>query len=273
VIDRLLSAEAQAEPVPKEAMDVLLSVLVHREWVFASTPKGLYRASPHDKKWVPISTPENIPCVGWLAKQESASSSIYYSASTTGAVIMSSTAGKTFGLYRFDPRGEHWELLNASHNFMHVYVPDDWTAYGIDDTLPDYPGAPPNPYQRVVRMSTDSGKHWQNISGKVLDGFIPSSIFLDPDHAGLICLKGDGWQGGEYVAQADDKSYKWRAERFRYWAASHYPIRYFFQRSLGGGIAVFQATLANYFDHPFGGETEISAFDIAVAPSYDPSFA
>ena len=265
VMDRIQSAKVRTQTLPEESMDMLLSVLVHREWIFASTPKGIYRASPHDKKWVSLPTPSYVPCVGWLAKQEPASSSIYYSAPRTGAVIMSSTAGNTFGLYRFDPRGEHWELVNSQHNFMHVYVPDDWSMYGIDESIPDYPG-PPNPYQRVVRMSTDSGRHWENIWRNLAPGFAPSSIFPDPDHEGLVCVNADFGKKTVGVLQASDKSYHWRALPLRNWED---PTRYFFCQPLGGGNSVLQATLANYFAYPFLSETEISAFDIVVSPSYD----
>jgi hypothetical protein len=249
-----------------EPSDQLLSVLVHREWVFASTPKGVYRASPHDKKWVAIRAPDHVPCVGWLAKQEPAASFIYYTAPSTGAFMMSSTAGKTFGLYRFDPRGEHWELVSSKHSFAQLYVPDDWSIYGVDETLPDA-----NPWQSVVRMSADSGKHWQDISGNMRSGFQPWSIFPDPDHEGLICVRGGGGYG-EAVAQADDKRYRWHFEATRYWNDAHCPTADLFDRALyeGGheGTGILIATLGNYFDAPFEGETQISAFDVEVASRY-----
>jgi hypothetical protein len=252
-----------APPVPKEPTDQFLSVLVHREWIFASTPKGIYRASPHDKKWVAIPMPDNVPRTGGLAKQEPASSLIYYFALRMGSGLTSATAGKTFGLYRFDPRGDKWELVSSKYNFFEIYVRDDWSIYGIDEPVPDGASAS-NPHHRVLRMSSDSGKLWKDIPHPA--GIAPEMIFPDPDHEGLVCVRSH-----DFVLQADDHSYRWRLERVRDWRETQNPVGPFFDcpTSTCSSKSLFYATLGNYFDYPFGREIAIPAFEIDVATSYD----
>ena len=268
VISSLFGHEAP-EPIPKEISDHFLSVRLHHEWVFASTPKGIYRASPHDKKWAAIPMPNRVPRAGWLAKQDPASSLIYYSAPRTGTVLMSPTADKTFGLYRFHPSGDKWELVSSKHNFSQVYVRDDWSIYGIDEKVPDN-GSSPNPYQRVVLMSADSGRHWQNISEKMPPGFAPSSILPDPDREGLICLKADT-RKGDFILQADDTAYKWHTQSYWDWQESHYPTTSFFRPSYSTRSTLFLcfAKFDNYFSYPFGDETQVMAFEIGVSRSCD----
>jgi hypothetical protein len=267
-----LSAKDPSEHGPEDVKsnDQLLSVLVHREWIFASTRNGIYRASTHDKKWVAIPVPDQTPCVGWLAKQEPASSNIYYSAPKTGALTMSSTAGKTFGLYRFDPRGENWKLVSSKHNFIEVYVRDDWSIFGLDITGFDASGQS-NPYARTVRMSLDSGNHWIDIPNRdAYSGFAIWSMFPDPDHEGLICLEAGGATNGTFVLQAEDKTYRWHTEKSWDWHESHSPTASFFRQSYNtqSTLFLYRATLGNYFSYPFGSETGVNAFDIGVARSY-----
>ena len=187
----------------------------------------------------------------------------------TGTVLMSPTADKTFGLYRFHPSGDKWELVSSKHNFSQVYVRDDWSIYGIDEKVPDN-GSSPNPYQRVVLMSADSGRHWQNISEKMPPGFAPSSILPDPDREGLICLKADT-RKGDFILQADDTAYKWHTQSYWDWQESHYPTTSFFRPSYSTRSTLFLcfAKFDNYFSYPFGDETQVMAFEIGVSRSCD----
>jgi hypothetical protein len=250
--------------VAKVPDDLILSVLVHREWVFASTPKGIFRASPHDKKWVSIRMGDSVPCAGWLAKEEPACSSIYYSAARTASELTPTTTRKAFGLYRFAPQGDRWELVSPNHEFSHVYAPDNWRLYGIEEGPVDPPHAP-NPFVRTIRMSKDRGEHWDDISHSIR-GYALDSIIPDPDHDGLICVLCTG-----FVLQADDAGYRWRPENLSEWTANRHPRRWLFNRTCEsgiGGAGLLAATLSNYFDHPFGEQTIISAFDARVAATY-----
>ena len=69
VISSLFGHEA-ADPM-KEISDHFLSVRLYHEWVFASTPKGIYRASPHDKKWAAIPMPNRVPRARMACKARS----------------------------------------------------------------------------------------------------------------------------------------------------------------------------------------------------------
>ena len=146
---------------PARADEVLASVLVHQNVVYASCPKGLYRASTTDRKWAQIEVPERMPLNGFFAEEASADSSIYYYAPQWTGWKMPKADTKTFGLYRSDASGEKWELLSTDHDFTHVYVHEDKTIYAIaavtekEETRTVY-------YDRILRL-TDSGKHWEDI--------------------------------------------------------------------------------------------------------------
>jgi hypothetical protein len=250
----------------------IVSVLIHRDRVFASTPGGIYRATFHDRKWVRVPMPNHVPRGGCLAKQEPATSFVYYSAQRTIAASKPSANGNSFGLYRFEPISEKWELVSSKHYFCQVYVRDDWSIYGVGEAASGEPGFP-LPYDRVVLMSTDSGQHWKTLPSSEFRAiaFVPSAVFPDPDHDGLICVTGAIGRKAQSVAQAENGSYRWQIQDYWDWQESHYPTSSFFRRlyHTQSTLFLYCATLDNYFSYPFGNETQVAAFEVGVARSYD----
>ena len=66
-----------------------------------------------------------------FVSQPSESPWIYFNATREAAWAYSSTAGKTFGLYRCDLRGEKWETVPAKFDFSFVRVQPDGVLYGV----------------------------------------------------------------------------------------------------------------------------------------------
>jgi hypothetical protein len=205
--------------------DAILSVLIHREWIYASTAAGVYRASPRERKWVALAMPDRVPRAGLLAKEESAACSIYYMAPFGTRSTVSPAAGKQFGLYRFDPLGDRWDILDSEHDFSGVYVCDDWLLYALGYNN----GAP-----MVVWMSKDSGRRWKSISKHVPSNICPHSMFSDPDHRNLICLEAYGDRRGKYVLQASDDEFHWELENYSDWLDRYHPTEGFFVQCCGG---------------------------------------
>jgi len=175
---------------------------------------------------------------------------------------MPSANTKTFGLYRFDPVGEKWELLSTAYDFKHVFVHKDETIYAIVG-ITEKQEHRTFFYDRIL-LSTDSGKHWEDITHDIGHGVGLYGIFQDPDHKELVCLSGNAIRG--LVLQADDKSYKWTLLREWEWWGKHSPMKFFFADAYSTGTTLFMhhATLSNYFDYPFGDRTEIHSFRIVV---------
>ena len=245
-----------AAPGPNPA-ELINSVLGRQDAVFVSCPKGLYRASTTGKKWIPLKVEDRIPPNGLFAETAPAVSSIYY---YTPRIPKDKT--RTFGLYRADPSGDKWELLSAEYNFKYVYVHQDKTIYGIVEITEERDGQTIY-YDRILR-STDSGKHWEDISHDTGLGVELAGIFQDPDHKELVCL----WASTArlLVMQADDKSYKWKSTAEWGWRRNHAPKDSFFADKYATSTIAFMlhATLSNYFDYPFGNRAEISSFKITV---------
>jgi len=108
---------AIGDPGPAEAQlaqDAMKSVFPQRDWVFANTQGGLYRASRRDKKWQRLPTPRGLPCYGFFAEQPPDSSFVYYNAPAATLFEAFPADGSAFGLYRFDLNGRNWN--SSLHN-------------------------------------------------------------------------------------------------------------------------------------------------------------
>ncbi len=258
-------SSAGGEEAAKSARhnDALLqSVIVRNDAVFASCLKGLYRASTTDRKWVELKVPGQMPLGGFFADSASTNFAIYYYTPRWTRRHVPAASVKAFGLYRGDASGGQWELLSTKYDFHDLYVHDEKTVYGIVETagkhgLQTY-------IRRRILVSGDSGKQWRDITHDIAPGFELLDILPDPDHKDLVCLHAN--RGRAYVLQAADESYRWRAADACDWHAKRSPAGTFFADEYFTGTTLFMhhATLANYFDYPFGGRTELHSFQVAV---------
>lgn len=236
----------------------LRSVLVRRDEIFVSCPKGLYHTLKSEKQWVPLSIEDRIPLDGYFAAQSPTSSSIYYFTPRWIGWKIPSINNKTFGLYRFDLAGKKWKLLSAEHDFVHIFIHDDGVIYGITNLTH---------YNRIL-MSVDSGEHWQDISNGIGKGIQLLRIFQDPDHKELVCLSANCIRG--LVLHANDKNYEWKITKEWDWWRPRETDDLFFAPSYSTGSSLYMhaATLSNYFDYPFGSRTQMPSFQIAIGRSY-----
>jgi hypothetical protein len=243
----------------------LRSVLVRQGVVFASCPSGLFRASTTGKNWVRLTVDDRMPLDGFFAEAAPGNPSLYYYTPKWIGRTMPSANRKTFGLYRSDSCGGNWELLSTQYDIGDMYVHEDKTIYAIAKII-EKSERPTAVYNRIVR-STDSGRHWEDISHGLHVSLL--KILQDPDHKELVCLLSNSVQN--YVEQAGDKSYQWKHASEGKWFSKHLPLEFFFADEYGTGTTLFMhhATLSNYFDYPFGSRAEIYSFRITVGGGRD----
>jgi hypothetical protein len=258
-----LSGEATAK---WGGADFLFSVFVHRDWIFATAPGGLYRASPREKRFVRLPMPERVPQVGFLVAQPPDSSMLYFNAPESASWTLASTVGKAFGLYRCDLRGEKWELMCQQYEFDHIHVHRDGTLFAITCLPVRAPEAPDRPFDADrILASKDSGKTWTDISDGIAPFLRLDEILADPDHKDLVCLRSSGKQE-RYWCQASDGGYRWAQITEPEWDRRHGSHNYLFREQylIGTDNPTITAMLSNYFDFPFGGTVALIPFELSV---------
>jgi len=269
------------EVVPPEKAH-LRSVLVRKNYVFASNIHGLFRASKSDKKWVALPIPSSMPPKGYFAKQPCGVTPIFYYAGNWMAWNMPDAEKKVFGLYVSQDNGQHWQLVSKDYDFRKMFLHPDGTLYAIVamekkigpekakktagvwlSDQADEEGNKTISFNRIL-MSIDSGRSWRDISSGIGRGFTLASIFQDPDHPELVCLNGGDIRA--YVLQATDKNYKWQTTRHWDWWKTRETEEEFFRGaySSGDGRYLHFATLSNYFDYPFDSRTTIRGLRITT---------
>ncbi len=266
----MTTVEPMASTLNSANADAILSLLVHKDAVFASTAKGLYRGSPHDKKWVRLSLPDTVPLGGFFGKQPANSSFVYYVATEWQRSIRldaPSAARKTLGLYRLDLTRDKWELVSSKHSFVCVYVQDDRTLFGTANIVGS--NETPPEYQWGVThllMSKDSGAHWDDIThGVKLTN--RDRVRPDPDHEGLICLSGYRRTGAIFF-QARSKAYDWKENSRVQWERRHPQDEDYFFCFEWYCKQWYSATLTNYFNTSFGERIEIPSFQIVTGGAH-----
>jgi hypothetical protein len=242
----LSCAKQDASKAPGPSSELLYSVLVRPDAVFATSPKGLFRASAGTRKWVEVQLGDDVPRCGYLAGRAVAGSAVYYYAPRTIAWNLPSEAKKTFGLYRSADNGTKWELLTSEYDFFQVYVHEDDVIYGITELFSrdkTNNATVPAP----ILMSTDGGKNWRDIRGGTR-GLEFQWIFPDPDHKDLICVQAWGLRG--YILQANDTNYTWAVKSEYDWWQQHQTNAPSLDAAGSYGLAGYGGilTLANYFD-------------------------
>lgn len=251
-----LPEEAAALPPGVDRDDLLRSVLVRDEDVFASKDSGLFRAMKKRRAWSRLPTPKSMPLGGKFAKQPDSSDLVIYFASTHV-----DPGEKEFGLYLSRDEGQTWRLMSDEHHFKNVFLHKNRQLFAIvEERFITDMG------QKAVRdrilVSFDLGLTWEDITGDI--GMQLFDIFQDPDHPDLVCLRGQTVR--IYVLQAEDEDYDWEMVR-EYWEwkdAHRTPESFLEPRAQTSDTHVHLATLSNYFEYEFGEETILFALDIVT---------
>ncbi len=283
---RPLAAEDSPQIAGEERRECLCSVLPHCDGIFASTARGLYRASYSQKKWARLLSETRLERGGHFAAEDAPPGSnvagialpypnrsafpsyralslgpIYYFTPHCGRHV---ERGRVGGLYRLENDCQKCIRLSAEYDFRDLYVRGA-TLFAIVQTTERY-GTETACIDRILR-SSDAGKRWEDISHGIGRGVQLLRIFRDPDRESLVCVYGNCAR--DYMLQAADDSYQWKMTRFLDWDETHMCDQSFFQQPCPGSRLYFlRATLANYFDYPFGDLTEISSLQIVIAPAY-----
>ena len=254
--------------------ECLSSILVHRDGIFASTPNGLYLASQVDKKWAKLLTDSRMPMEGTFVAEHAGLRPIgprsdpspafgpaYYFTPYRACQSSAAEHANVYGLYRLESDKRKWVLLSAEYQFKQVYV-HGGILYAIVVATEQVEGQT-GYFNRVVR-SKDSGSHWEDISHGIEHGVGLGLICGDPDNQGLVCLITSG-----YVLQAIDDNYQWRRISPSHWRTAQISEWFFLPNyETSGTLYMHTATLANYFDYPFGDSAQIPSFHVTTGHAY-----
>ena len=261
------AAEISPAALAEFQQQKIQSLLIRQDEVWASCPKGLFRASKKDKKWMPIAIGERVPPNGFFSRIPEKSALIYYYTPKWIGWKMPNADKKAFGLYRCDSQGKNWELLSDEYDFRDMFVHDDGTIYAIVEIWEK------RKKQTVILsrilMSSDSGRNWKDISNELAVGFQLIRILQDPDHKNLVCLRANCLRG--YFLQADSKAYQWKGiVEWDWWKSHTTDDLFLWQRySTGSTLHMHNATLENYFDFPFGDRSDMPSFQIATRHKFN----
>lgn len=290
ILIHTLNLDVFAQNLPEVATkEPLRSIRVDKEWVLASNSSGIYASQVAEKRWRKISLPHSMPADGYFVQPQTATSTVYY-------YVYNYNRQKTdefrYGLYRSEDKGENWKLASDRYLFSEVYQHTDGVLYAIvsqvEEIQPDKnernseegnkTGAQFVHPNRILQ-SADSGTHWFDITNTISSGYYLSTIFPDPDHPDLICVRGNSIRG--YVFQATDSHYQWKSTREGDWKKDH-PSKERFKRTASWtkmcdgtttSSYTFPATLEYYFDYPFH-NTTLDIFFEYLSPNttYIPAF-
>lgn len=256
----------------------ILSLLDQKDQVFASTEIGLFRAKKSAQKWERLPTPSTMPLGGFFAKQPECSTEVYYSAAVPPNTPKDKEKDLVRGLYRSLDAGRNWQVANSQYQFNFPFLHSDGILYSIIGLTGEMDPSPGEKlayhypdgkkviyyYDRII-MSGDKGNTWKDISGDTSRGLSLYGFFQDPDHPDLVCVSGNHTRG--YILQANDKNYRWNEIREDGWFMSRETDDSFMSKPYYTSGSIFytdQATLSNYFTHPFNGHLEIPAFQLVT---------
>lgn len=247
---------ATAENLDAETLGAPISSIVVRDAdVFVANKKGLFRASIDEKRWNRLPVPERMPVSGAFGRLPKDSKHLFFHSYGVDPVNRKSD----HGLYHSTDSGQTWRLISNDYDFQKVHLHRDGSLYAI--VLRTYEETDKKWFRwSIVRSATlDAPLKWEDITGNIERGMRLYDIIDDPVHPELVRLRGSSVRG--YILHADDKNYRWQItadlnsrhrtdsdEAFLGFEASAYKVLY-----------LYRATLANYFDHPFGDRPELHA--------------
>ena len=222
---------------------------------FASyVPKGIYRASTKDEEMAATRRPRTDAAAAWTAYSQDrppSNSSFYYFASKWTASKEPAAKTTLSAFIAAMPPGRKWELLSTGlRSTRRLTCLTKRRVVQPIAVVEEKKGDQTAILWRIL-MSTDSGKHWQDISHGLEPGFQLYHIFQDPDHKDLVCVGANCLRN--YVMYAGDKDYKWQFSREWGWYPKHLPEKSFFADEYFTGTTLFMehATLENLFFVPF----------------------
>jgi hypothetical protein len=241
-------------PGPNELDVPLDAVLVRTADVFVTCSDGIYRANRKAKQWNKLTLPAEMPIGGLLGTVPAGSPHILYHNSQARRL----EDGQKPGIYHSSDDGQTWKLLAEGYDYGPVALLDN-------DALFAATNASRRNGKAQIGVSRDFGRTWWDISKGTFGEFY--RLFPDPDHPGLICIEANSVRN--YIFQAADETYEWKATRSWDWHPERLEgVR--FGRSYSTHVNhvplyMLRATLRNYFDHAFEDRISIPAIDLATA--------
>lgn len=221
----------------------LVAVTRLKSEIFASNRFGLFQCNDVSKQWTRLHTPAEMPAGGRFGTNHADETLLVYYISLYGAPERDEYQ---FGIYVSNDQGTSWDLVSEHPHYRYVLLTTSGVLFAIANNK--------------VLESHDMGKTWREIYSDSMTVF---SIFEDPDHPDLVCLRGYGLRG--YVLQASDDRYAWNKIREGTWYEKH-PLPFFRQRYFvtHGGLHHLPATLSNYFQYDFSNQIDIPSFELTT---------
>lgn len=247
----LASNTLAAGPSPEELDCPLDAILLRANDVIVTCKAGIFRADLKAKEWQKLSLPAEMPPGGQFGTVPAGSPHILYHSRSS----LRREEGQTPGIFLSSDDGKTWKLLAEGYDFGPVALLDNDALFAVTN-------AGRSNGKAQIGISRDFGKTWRDISEGTFGEFY--RLFPDPDHPGLICIEANSIRN--YIFQAGDETYKWKATPSWHW----HPERLQavpFGRSYSTHVThvplyMLQTTLRNYFDHDFGNQTSIPAIDL-----------
>ena len=251
--------DASTEPFDGETLQApFSSVIVRNKDVFAASGMGLFRASLEDKRWQRLAIADRMPVAGAFGRAPQNSAHLFYHSRGINRVAPEFD----LGLYHSNDSGQTWSLISKDYDFQEVYLHQDGSLYAIVVRTVKTANSTGIRWSILHALLHDGPLRWDDITGDIGCGVMLHGILDDPVHPELVRLRGSCLRA--YIIHAEDKNYQWQMTH-----ESHGGKRVdsddAFLAPVGSALRIMylhRATLANYFDHPFGERAEIHAWSI-----------
>jgi hypothetical protein len=263
LITATLSLHAKAE----FRADTILSVLRGEDVVFASTRIGLFRSSPSNTNWVPVTLPHGIEPGGCLNTSDAGTSRIYYSPPKKTLTDQYDLCPVGYGLWVSEDLGNTWSLVDSVHLFRSVLFHGDGLLYASVREPSDKSNVEVEieMFGGHAVVSRDGGKTWEKTEGA---DEIPGVLTLagcvtNPAH---VCAT--GWRVRTYCMEYAPEQKKWTFRASFMPNPDATPDEYL-ALGMGSGTSpcclMFRANLENYYRGSFG--ATLQRIGIVAKPS------